>query len=159
MTLKRLDGLTCVTVPLLIILLSLFFISHKKSILTTEKTTFGSASTSSKSQTRIIFYDVYLKKTFGGNIKRDVYVCLEKDEWFNVVIDKKLKGTKISIIPTLDSRLGVVTYAKQVTIWVSTPEEKELWGKWAQKSEEECLKTEKKENEKPPLKKIMPKLY
>lgn len=115
----------------------------------------------------IHFHDVIVKKNNGQEIITTVAVEPEENnKWFQVKVQPDLKCTLLSVRPEFSSRIyggGILTRANQVTVWVSSPEEKILWERWAQKVEKDYWDYKKTEEgklpevkEKPTCRKIIP---
>ncbi|GMQ95365.1 MAG: hypothetical protein BMS9Abin13_478 [Patescibacteria group bacterium] len=132
-------------------------------IRTTEKTAFeGTDPFLGSGVVAFEFENVWLKKLYGGYVKKDVWVRPEKPDMdmVTVKVDPALSGTVISVTPTLFSRLVSSTSfyeAKKVTVWVATEAEKDVWERWIRKAEAAHFAAKKREQTPSPIKRVTPK--
>ena len=136
-------------------------------IRTTEKTSFGGMIDDTEFCARfgeIDFGGVWLKRTIYGYSRENVTIPL-KLSGVNIQVkkDSGISGTLLSVKPTLFSRLFADSWrynAKEITIWVSTDEEKVKWENWLREVDVAYAKRlellEQANNSPLPAKKIIP---
>lgn len=123
-----------------------------------DKTPFEGVGNPIYTYTSIDFKGVRLQTLLGTEFKKEVSAKLD-GALISVIVDSKILGTAISFTPSLGARIvgcSFSCWAKEVTIWVSSEEERLLWEEWLDSSKAVYFNRMRKESQLPQLQKITP---